>query len=124
VLAIALNFQIETASNAPRLARDALKPLAEELGKERLTDLRLVISELVSNSVKWGPGGMIEISLEIDHDRCVRGYVDDGGTFGVRVIDADPIEATGLGLQIVSTLCSDWGVAPHSTRVWFELAAE
>jgi hypothetical protein len=40
------------------------------------------------------------------------------------MVDVDPIEATGLGLQIVSTLCSDWGVHPHSTRVWFELAAD
>jgi two-component sensor histidine kinase len=124
VVALALNFQLESASNAPRLARDALKPLAYELGEELLTDLRLVMSELVSNSVQWGPGGMISIALEIDDDRCVRGVVDDGGRFGVQMVDGDPIEATGLGLQIVSTLCRDWGVHPHSTRVWFELAAD
>ncbi len=123
VLALALNFQLATASNAPRLARDALRPLADELGDERLTNLRLVISELVSNSVRWGPGGRIAIALEIDEDRGVRGSVDDGGRVGVRMVDADPIEATGLGLQIVSTLCSGWGVHPGSTRVWFELAA-
>ena len=67
---------------------------------------------------------MIGISLEIDDDHCVRGCVDDGGSFGVQMIDVDPIEATGLGLQIVSALCTDWGVEPNSTRVWFELAAE
>jgi anti-sigma regulatory factor (Ser/Thr protein kinase) len=124
MLAIGLNFQLETASNAPRLARDALAPLADELGDELITDLRLVVSELVANSVIWGPGGLISIGLEIDDDACVRGFVDDGGRFGVQVVDADPIEATGLGLQIVSTLCRDWGVTPNSTRVWFELAAE
>jgi two-component sensor histidine kinase len=124
LLAIALNFQLDTAPNAPRLAREALGPLAGELGEERLTDLRLVVTELVANSVKWGPGGPISIGLEIDDDHCVRGYVDDGGRFGVQVVDADPIEATGLGLQIVSALCSDWGVTPDSTRVWFEIAAE
>jgi two-component sensor histidine kinase len=124
VLAIGLNFQLETAPNAPRLARDALDPLSDELGEELLTDLRLVLSELVTNSVKWGPGGLISIGLEIDDDARVRGFVDDGGRFGVKVVDADPIEATGLGLQIVSTLCREWGVTPNSTRVWFELAAE
>jgi two-component sensor histidine kinase len=124
VLAIALNFQLESAPNAPRLAREALKPLAGELGEELLTDLRLVVTELVANSVRWGPGGPIAIGLEIDHDRCVRGFVDDGGRFGVQLIDADPVEATGLGLQIVSALCRDWGVSPDSTRVWFEMAAD
>lgn len=124
MLAIALNFQLDSAPNAPRLAREALQPLATELGEEMLTDLRLVITELVANSVIWGPGGKISIGLEIDDDRCVRGFVDDGGRFGVQVIDVDPIEATGLGLQIVTALCRDWGVHPNSTRVWFELAAE
>jgi two-component sensor histidine kinase len=124
MLAIGLTFQLDSARNAPRLAREALKPLAAELGEELLTDLRLVITELVANSVKWGPGGQISIGLEIDHDRCVRGYVDDGGRFGVEMVEVDPIEATGLGLQIVSALCSDWGVAPNSTRVWFEMAAD
>jgi anti-sigma regulatory factor (Ser/Thr protein kinase) len=83
MLALALNFQLDAATNAPRLARDALRPLAYELGEELLTELRLVISELVSNSVKWGPGGQISVALEIDDDRCVRGSVDDGGHFGV-----------------------------------------
>ena len=89
-----------------------------------LTDLRLVVTELVTNSVKWGPGGQISIGLEVDDDRCVRGYVDDGGRFGIQVVDGDPIEATGLGLQIVTALCRDWGVYPNSTRVWFELASD
>jgi anti-sigma regulatory factor (Ser/Thr protein kinase) len=124
VLAIGLNFQLDSAPSAPRQARDALKPLASELGDELLTDLRLVITELVANSVRWGPGGPISVALEIDDERCVRGSVDDGGRFGVQMVDVDPTDATGLGLQIVSALCREWGVRPDSTRVWFELTSE
>jgi signal transduction histidine kinase len=123
VLAIGLNFQLESTRNAPRLARDALQPLQDELGPELLTELRMVVSELVTNAVQFGPGRPISISLEIDNDRWVRGAVDDGGHAGVRMIEPNPLEGTGLGLQIVAALSRAWGVDPGSTRVWFELAS-
>lgn len=123
-VAIALNFELESAYGAPRQARDALAPLSDELGDELLTDLRLVVSELVANAFKFGPGEPISVALEIDGGHLVSGFIDDRGSSGVELIDADPIAATGLGLQIVDALTTDWGVDQDTTRVWFELRDE
>jgi anti-sigma regulatory factor (Ser/Thr protein kinase) len=122
VLALAFNFQLRSANDAPRLARDALTPLAGEVGQELLTQLRLVVSELVTNSVQFGPGEPISIDVEVQDDGVIRGAVNDGGVGGVELVDPDPVAASGLGLRIVDTLASDWGVEPGTTRVWFELA--
>ena len=119
---MALNFQLESAKNAPGLARDALTQFEDELDHERLTDLRLVVSELVTNSVQFGPGTPISVAVSVEDDGGVGGFVDDGGEGGISMTEGDPINATGLGLQIVAALSTDWGVDPGTSRVWFQLA--
>jgi anti-sigma regulatory factor (Ser/Thr protein kinase) len=119
--ATAYNYEFASATNAPRLARDSLAPLAAEIGEELLTSLRLVVSELVTNAVTFGPNEPISLTLEVEEGSLVRGFVDDRGSSGVELVDVDPIAATGLGLQIVDALTTDWGVDAGSTRVWFEL---
>lgn len=122
-MAIAINFELDNATSAPRLARDALASLGDEIGEELLTDVRLVVSELVANAITFGPSEPISVALEVDEGTLVRGFVDDRGTSGVELVDVDPIAATGLGLQIVDALTTDWGVDADTTRVWFELEA-
>ena len=116
-----LNFELESDSSASRLGREALLPLAPQLAAETFSDLTLIVSELTANAVKFGPGSPIAVSIELADDGGVTGFVDDGGTGGVALGEADPFAATGLGLLIVDTLAKTWGVAPGSTRVWFEL---
>jgi two-component sensor histidine kinase len=116
-----LNFELESDSSASRLGREALLPLAPQLAAETFSDLTLIVSELTANAVKFGPGTPIAVSIEIADDGSISGFVDDGGTDGVEIADADPFAATGLGLLIVDTLAQAWGVDPGSTRVWFEL---
>jgi anti-sigma regulatory factor (Ser/Thr protein kinase) len=123
VLATDLNFELVSNSSAPRLGREALLPLAGLLTKEQFSDLTLVVSELTANAVKFGPGSPIEVSVAIADDGAAHGYVDDGGSGGVEITPAEPSAATGLGLLIVDTLATSWGVKPDSTRVWFELPA-
>ena len=116
-----LNFELESDSSASRLGREALLPLASRLPAESFSDLSLIVSELTANAVKFGPGTPIAVSIAVADDGGISGYVDDGGTGGVAITDADPFAATGLGLLIVDTLAQTWGVEPGSTRVWFEL---
>ena len=113
-----LNFELESDSSASRLGREALLPLAPQLAAETFSDLTLIVSELTANAVKFGPGTPTAVSIELAPDGGCRGFVDDGG---VALGQADPFAATGLGLLIVDTLAKTWGVAPGSTRVWFEL---
>ena len=119
---IALRFELDSGATAPRLAREAVRPLMRRIGAEALGDLELVLSELTTNAVTFGPGFAIHVEVEVDADGGVRGFVDDGGFKGVAIAEDGPITAQGLGLQIVDALTVAWGVEPETTRVWFELA--
>ena len=118
-----LTFELMSDSSASRLGREALLALEGHLPAERFSDLNLIISELTSNAVKYGPGTPIGVYVDVRADGSVRGQVDDGGSGGVAIKDADPFAGTGLGLLIVDTIAHAWGVDPGSTRVWFELEA-
>jgi two-component sensor histidine kinase len=118
-----LKLELESTSGASAQARDELRILEGRLGGRTLADLRLVVTELISNSVKFGPGGQIDLGLEIRDDGSVAGLVVDGGAGRVARREIDAGERGGFGLQIVDQIASAWGVRPRTTDVWFELAA-
>jgi two-component sensor histidine kinase len=118
-----LKLELESTRGASAQARDELRILEDRLGARTLADLLLVVTELVSNSVKFGPGVQIDLRLEIRDDGSVAGLVVDGGAGRVAVLETDAGEPGGFGLQIVDRIAADWGVRPRTTDVWFELAA-
>jgi signal transduction histidine kinase len=122
VSAPAVKFELESDSSASRLGREALVPLRAHLPPESFSDLSLIVSELTSNAVKYGPGTRIGVSVAVEDDGLIRGQVEDGGSGGVAITEADTSAGTGLGLLIVDSLARAWGVDPGTTRVWFEIA--
>ena len=80
------------------------------------------MSELAANAVMYGPGTPIGVWVAVSDDGWIRGHVDDGGSGGVEVVEADPSTGTGLGLLVVDTIARSWGVDPGTSRVWFEIA--
>jgi len=105
-------------------ARRAAERLDADLPSQVVADLRLVLSELVSNAVRYGKGDEVEVRLTVDGG-VVRGEVIDEGEGFVPPpsrlpSDADP---NGRGLVIVDRLTGGWGVLEGSTHVWFELVA-
>ena len=103
-------------------ARHALEELAPHLEPDTLEDARLLVSELVSNSVLHGRGETIRLILDRpapDHLRCE--VIDDGHGFLPLARPADQ-EIGGWGLHLVEKLADTWGVREGSTHVWFELA--
>ena len=117
-----LEFTVESTPEAALQARTALASLLEVLAGETYADLRLVVNELVANSVEHGPAGPISVSIELLAEGGVRGWVRDGGTGGVEIAEEQQ-PGTGLGLLIVDTLAADWGTLSASSDVWFEIAA-
>ena len=109
--------------SAPGLARAAAKRhLAGKVDPERLGELTLVISELVSNAAVHGRGQIV-LRLQVD-DEVVRGEViDQGAGFEREVRARGPEEVSGRGLFLVDTLASRWGIHEGTTHVWFELDA-
>jgi anti-sigma regulatory factor (Ser/Thr protein kinase) len=88
-------------------------------------DARLLVSELVSNSVRHAdqpPGAPLRIRA-FGVGGVVRVEVEDRGQGSLRR-RADRPGQGGFGLQLVEVLAARWGVNhEHGTRVWFELAA-
>ncbi len=109
---------------APGQARLALRALTGHVGRERCEDVRLLVSELVTNSLRHT--GTSGIRLEVwASDRVIRVEVaDDGDGFDVPGAPV-PGDASGWGLFMVDRLADDWGVdSGTQTRVWFELSRE
>ncbi|MDX6583161.1 MAG: serine/threonine-protein kinase RsbW [Solirubrobacterales bacterium] len=120
----ALQIELEPVPRASAQARSALAAFAERLPASSYSDLRVIITELITNGVKYGPGRSIRVDVALDTAGFLHGCVDDGGSGGLRMKPSlDPPRAGGLGLRIVDSLTSAWGVHPGSSQVWFELDA-
>ena len=109
---------------APREARERVLEFADRLGPERVEDALLLVSELVTNAVKYGPEhGEIQLIVGADGER-MRFTVHDTGAGplpAMRPMDRLPHEGGGHGLRLVDRVSDRWGVERGSTRVWFEL---
>jgi anti-sigma regulatory factor (Ser/Thr protein kinase) len=107
-------------------ARHALDQLTDLLLPEKLEDVRLVVSELVTNSILHaGLSADDQISLTVTvSDGAVRGSVcDPGPGFGMPSEPCPrPDRRGGWGLPIVETISDRWGVEENRHAcVWFEI---
>jgi anti-sigma regulatory factor (Ser/Thr protein kinase) len=111
-------------------ARQAIKELADQEQLPRVEDLRLLVSELVTNCVIHGgagPADRLTVSVERPDD-LIRVEVRDRGrgwTKRTRSRDLDSDEPPGgWGLMLVGELAERWGIdSQRGTCVWFELTA-
>lgn len=126
-----VRLQLSTVSEpeAVRRARRALEAFPELQTDERLAfDLRLLVSELVSNAVIHGANSQrehVELTADLS-DRCVRVEVSDGGAgfiLGEESNPPDPDEASGRGLYLLRVLADRFGVGDDRAggHVWFEI---
>lgn len=126
-----MRFELELARglDSAAEARHALDGLDGRLPVEQLGDVRLLVSELVTNAVTHGaPGESGAVGLTVDVDGgAVRVEVrDPGHGFDPGPAPTDPTRSSGWGLYLVETLSDRWGIEaaePDGTRVWFELDA-
>ena len=114
---------LESVPRAGWHARREIDDLTDSLPALTLNDLRIVVTELVDNSVRHGTGGPITVAVEVMPSGTTRGTVSDGGRGPVEIAPPREVGDGGLGLRIVDALASHWGVNAPSTDVWFELAA-
>lgn len=106
-----------SVSRARELARDQL--VAWNL--EALVDTtELLVSELVTNALRYGEG---EIRLRLLRDRTLVCEVWDSGLVQPRRRRARDTDEGGRGLQLVGLLSASWGSrrTPRGKTVWFEL---
>ena len=109
-------------------ARDALDQLGDIVDKRRLGDLRLLVSEVVTNAIRhagMAPGDTIRLEIAERAGGRVRVEVSDRGSgFTPKPRGSDLERPGGWGLYLVEELADRWGVETGGrTLVWFELAA-
>jgi anti-sigma regulatory factor (Ser/Thr protein kinase) len=117
-----LEITLDSRPESVARARQVTTQVIDDLSEQALEDVRLIVSELVTNAVKHGPDGKVKVRLKRE-GRTIRGEVEDEGTAGFglrRKVRIGP--DGGLGLHLVETLSDRWGVAAGSSRVWFELS--
>ena len=126
-----LSLWFAGAANAAGAARTALVAIDEHLDGRAQHDLRLVVTELMANSVKHagiGPGSSVGLDAEVCPPTIRVEITDPGPGFEPEVRPAtpeDPDRVGGWGLLLVDQLTESWGVERGElTRVWFELALQ
>ena len=127
-MAATIELTLEPTAQAAAQARIALDDLEHELGPALVKDLRLMVSELVTNSIRHtAPDRLDTVEL--------RAWLFDGeNRFRIEVSDAGPgfepvatagrgDEVGGWGLFIVESLSDRWGAVRRGGRtvVWFEI---
>ena len=121
-----IDLKLAPEPEAPLTVRRALDRLANLLPPAKLEDVRLVVSELVTNSVLHAglsPKDRIRVVVAV-RDGAVRGEIQDPGSgFGVpSKPQPRPDFSGGWGLQIVDRISDRWGVERGGTiSVWFEI---
>jgi anti-sigma regulatory factor (Ser/Thr protein kinase) len=119
-----LDLRFDAGPAAAPGARGALSALEGKLDPHVLEDLRLLVTELVTNSIRHAETAAIRLRVAIAQG-VVHVEVTDTGRGFVPAPQA-PIEdrTGGWGLYLVDRLADRWGVARDGlTRVWFEIDA-
>ena len=118
-----LRKSLHANESAPRAAREALSFVGADLPAAPLETARLLISELVTNSVVHGPSGpSSSVGLYVSVERNVlRVEVSDDSPQGA--IPRAPGEDGGFGLAFVAAMSSRWGSGRTDglNVTWFEL---
>lgn len=123
-----ISLQIRGGRTAPFRARTSvLSELDGQLTEFGAADLALIISELVTNSVRHahvGPGETLTVECAARADGLRVTVTDPGSVLRPRLRSPDPAATTGCGLRLVDRLSTAWGVLrgpAGTTSVWCEL---
>jgi len=120
-----ISFELAGGPYAVTAARLALADLDSTVDPSTAFDVRLLVSELVTNSVQHASVSAedsIALRVGIEGD-CVRvEVVDSGPGFDPPEPTPDVDTDTGWGLFLVNQLADRWGVdRDQASCVWFEI---
>ena len=120
-----LSVRFDRGPSAASAARNALLALESRVDAQCLDDIRLLVSELVTNAVRHagGPrGGEVALDVTIESARVRVEVADPGGGFDPQPRDDEMTRPGGWGLYLVDRIADRWGVVRNTfNRVWFEI---
>jgi anti-sigma regulatory factor (Ser/Thr protein kinase) len=118
---LALRLARDTAQLAP--ARRFVRVTLAGWGlSDQAAQLELAASELVTNALLHGEGG-IDVTVELHGDRVRLAVEDEGfGADPIRCREPTSTGSGGWGLRLVDGLSDSWGAhrVPGHTLVWME----
>jgi anti-sigma regulatory factor (Ser/Thr protein kinase) len=114
-----MTFELPRERHAPAVARAALAGFEHGLDDGRYDATRLLVSELVTNAVKYGGEGPVTLEVTSAPERLRAEVIDRGSGFEAPEREID--QEGGWGLPLVEHLADRWGTFEGSTHVWFEL---
>ena len=117
--------RLDPEPHAPEAARRALDHLVTNIGDDALDRLQLLVTELVTNSLKHGAltvDTQIGLDVYVDGDAVYAEVHDTGVGFVPRKPDLDPFRSSGWGLWLLDRLTTRWGIENGAgTTAWFEM---
>src|SRR5579862_2073294 len=102
----AAELNLALTDRAPQRAREFSDQVASwaALARERASDMRLLVSELVTNSVRHANTGTIRLRANLDDQRLAVEVHDDGPGVGPLPGKRRALAASGHGLRVVEWL--------------------
>ena len=118
-----MTLRLQGNPDAAAYARHELARLRAEIDAPLMETLRLLVTELVTNSVKHARADTVVLKVLVCRAAVWTEVIDEGPGFDPA--DAAPAgrDRAGWGLFLVERLAHRWGVhhVGRSTKVWFEL---
>jgi anti-sigma regulatory factor (Ser/Thr protein kinase) len=117
-----ISVRLRGGPEAAARARRELSRLRGDIDPPLMETLRLLVTELVSNSVRHAHAQTVVLKVLVGRTVVLTEVTDEGPGFDPAET-GEPGAESGWGLFLVERLAHRWGVnqGTSSTRVWFEL---
>ena len=118
-----ISLRLRGGPEAAARARRALSTLRADIDPPLMETLRLLVTELVSNSVRHAQSETVVLRVLVARTAVLTEVTDEGPGFDPTDAGAPGTDDSGWGLFLVERLADRWGVnqASDVTKVWFEL---
>jgi anti-sigma regulatory factor (Ser/Thr protein kinase) len=120
-----VSLRLPGGPHAVAAARRGLDSLEPHVGEQVLNDMRLLVSELVTNSVRHADrngSSAVELEVSVSDTRVLVRVTDNGPGFEANPRGPEDDPGSGWGLFLVEQISARWGVEVNgTTQVWFEL---
>jgi serine/threonine-protein kinase RsbW len=122
----AASFRLAPVPLAPRRGRHLVRQVLEGRGQDAVDRIELLVSELVTNSIRHGRLGsedLVEIRVRVEPHRARVEVSDPGSRFQP---DARPSAggSSKWGLYLIDQIADRWGMSDleRGKVLWFEVA--
>ena len=123
-----VSLDVPVEAEAAAIAREVVARALVEvpIPEERIEDLRLLTSEIVTNAVRHAglaQEDTIGVAVDVSERRVRVEVADDGPGFDPSDLSESSERVGGWGLRLVRQLSDRWGVIRNEPNlVWFEVS--